>query len=366
MTVKKDIIKKAYEPYYKEAFRESIVGFFGTGILMFIAAVTTGAYSQCLLAFFILYSVLFIILNLTVILGIIEQIGGSYVSKKIIIKKISEVSINPNAISNVGNIYPELLCFGKYRVICVTEDGYKIRLRCAISADNCQLISDSIEKYGGWKRAVTYGKFSKIIISYDDQDEEALILNRRKNYYKFKSKKGNRKKWDNGISIDALSDKKPIRMVADSDALAKLLIEECIILMLIITLIAIIAFWIKIKLIIAAIIIATVCFLCRSLYYHLIFMPMDIVSGSVSEKYMLSPMVPRRECIIAKDICLLSCNFYKDSKSIRLDLPVNLPVISNEADPSLPIYNKHKDTPFEVRYLKHSKILLECSVLDEN
>lgn len=114
------------------------------------------------------------------ILSWIEKAGGEYITQSLILEEIRE----ENALSGrwgsvIPNLYPAKERYGRYKVLCRGENGKRIKLRCAVNGKNWQIIADQIRNGPGWRRSVTYGRYSRVILQYNDRDDLAFILNRR-------------------------------------------------------------------------------------------------------------------------------------------------------------------------------------------
>ena len=96
-----------------------------------------------------------------------------------ITEDITNIKISGNIITR---LYPKNLEYNRFVITCINEDGTEIRLRCAFPSKSAQILYDNI-CHEGWKRKVTYGKLSKIIVSFDDKDDEAFVLTHRLNRY---------------------------------------------------------------------------------------------------------------------------------------------------------------------------------------
>ena len=181
-----DYLKElAYEPYIKE-MQYNVPRF-----LILFAVIT-------IIFLFLYYKLAYIILLILIVLvcgcirlsaySIIEKRKNYYETKKVTMIRIAQESnlfsfYREYIIDVFSKVYPEKLHISRYKITCFTEEGNKIKLRCAINATNSQILYDNIEKPGGWTRTVTYGKYSKIIVDYNDKDYEALVLRRRYNSY---------------------------------------------------------------------------------------------------------------------------------------------------------------------------------------
>lgn len=182
MTIEKDIIKKAYEPYCREALHVQIRFFSIIGIAAIISIFTT-QYILLLTSFF---AITFEAINLRIpLLALLEQKNESYITETLIMTGIFDKwSINDRFFdSMVNSIYPKEMNFNRYVIHCKREDASAIKVYLSINGKNWKIINDNIERYGGWKRNITYGKYSKVVVGFNDKDDASYILRHRLNKY---------------------------------------------------------------------------------------------------------------------------------------------------------------------------------------
>ncbi len=117
------------------------------------------------------------------ILSRVEINGRLFETKPVVLEKIIEQGssgeYNRKYSSIIYRVYPKEACYGRYIILCRTEDGKRIKLRCAVSGKNRQLITTQIWNGPGWKRTVTYGRLSRVILWYNDKDDLSYVLNHR-------------------------------------------------------------------------------------------------------------------------------------------------------------------------------------------
>ena len=114
------------------------------------------------------------------ILSWIEMAGKVFVTQSLILEEIKEES-SPSGRwgSIIPQLYPKKANYGRYKILCRTEEGKRFKLRCAVNGKNYQIIGNQIWDGPGWKRSVTYGRFSHVILRYNDKDDISFILSRR-------------------------------------------------------------------------------------------------------------------------------------------------------------------------------------------
>ena len=176
-------ISKALEPYKKESLYNLPIDLIAFPIIIIITLILF----PIVLIEEIPLIILVLLANYRItILGMIEQKKDNYIQDRITMIKIKDEYTNSSKYvsSVIPKLYPENKHYGRYKIICRTKDGKRLKLRSAVSGNNWKILYDNINKEGGWERTVTYGKYSKIIVSYDDKDDEAHVLTHRLDNYK--------------------------------------------------------------------------------------------------------------------------------------------------------------------------------------
>ncbi len=77
----------------------------------------------------------------------------------------------------IKRLYPKRIALKRYTVICKKENGEEIILRTAISERKYKLLTDTIDSTPNFAITVSYGKKSRVILSYSDRDETSAALN---------------------------------------------------------------------------------------------------------------------------------------------------------------------------------------------
>lgn len=338
----KNVAKLAYEPYYKEAFylfRNRI-------IIMSILFLLVAFFARPVLPIFAYYPLLEIVFNRVVLLSFVEQHTKKYASETVTMTELCYelYGPGPQGASVIDKLYPQNLNYGKYRIKGITEKGKKVKLRCAVSSSNGQILEDNInQKDGGWKRKITYGKYTKVIVSYDDKDNEAHILTYRlNNKLKRESSTNNFK---SNLSL----------LMVSRVAIRSLMLDEGIILIIALCISIGFSVLLSLKLWLSGIVILAAIIISANFCAHLLLFPVDLFIGSINDSMMLSPNISLGECNIIKGVKIGYMNFYKEGRSLTLHLPV-IDDERNEIDKC----NISKNMLYDIKYFRLSKILLEC------
>lgn len=355
--IDQDIKKEAYEPYFREKLHIFSLELIGISILMLLCAI----FMKIMLPFFIAFIIVIEIIHYRIIiLSIIEQKTNKYISDELKMIKISEIAIGEGKFGEdiLYKFYPEKLAFGKYNIKCITDKEKTIRLRCAVSGNNWTIIHDNIKKNNGWKRKVTYGQYTKIIISYDDKDDEAHVLTHRLNNVFSRDKKGEKTKRQSSMGHASVQELNYL-IEAKRSTMHNVLVGEGVILALAICIPMIIAILLKINILVSVGVGIVALIICIPFCRHCILFPIDLLLGSIEDRMMLSPHISEEPCILIKDLYMCNMHFHSKDRSIKLDFPAN----GYEKD-HLNKYVYSKNREYEIKYYRLTKLLLKCEAVN--
>lgn len=192
----------AYEPYRREALyclRVDLLIVFCGAIIVTIAGMPRIWPSFYWI--FPAYLLIELFLNYSLaLIGTMEQRRELFIRRQVRIQKITrEHSFSGRWGSVISKLYPPNLMVDRYKMICLDENGEKLTLRSAMSLKKYRLLIERIDpacrRYHRGRRherpkpidrtaptelplwTVTIGKYSHIILSYDDKDELCDFLN---------------------------------------------------------------------------------------------------------------------------------------------------------------------------------------------
>lgn len=355
--IDQDIKKEAYEPYFREKLHIFSLELIGISVLMLICAI----FMKMMLPYFAAFIFIIEVVHYRIIiLSIIEQKTNKYISDELKMIKISEIAIGEGKFGEdiLYKFYPEKLAFGKYNIKCITDKEKKIRLRCAVSGNNWTIIHDNIEKNKGWKRKVTYGQYTKIIISYDDKDDEAHALTHRLNNVFSRDKKGERTKRQSSTGQASIQESKFLIEVKRS-TLHNVLVGEGTILALAICIPMIIVILLKINILVSIGVGIVALIVCIPFCRHCLLLPIDLLLGSIEDCMMMSPHISEEPSILIKDLYLCNMHFHSKDRSIKLDFPAD----GYEKDNlNQQVYSKNRE--YEIKYYRLTKLLLKCEAVN--
>lgn len=173
-------IKKAYTPYRKEALHCA-------GIALVITIV--GSLSLLVIGLHHIAPMLFLIFPLfwlvemvidcrLAIYSVLEKRKRKYITKIVTIVQIrTENAVSGHWGSVIPQMYPKQLRVDRYKILVYDNSGNKVSLRCVMSGKKWQMLSDNVLKGGSLERKITYGKYSRIVIAWNDKDNLAYSLN---------------------------------------------------------------------------------------------------------------------------------------------------------------------------------------------
>ncbi len=182
MDLAKFEIDRAFSPYRKEALYCLMIDVIITLIcstVCFLIEIQQSA--PALFLIFPAYFIAEIIVNYRLaLLSILEVRNQSYVCKEV---TVTQIKIEDSASGRWGSIVPKLysksLGVNRYKILCVDANNEKIKLRCAMSRKIVRLLGDSMDASGGLRRTVIFGRYSHIVLKYCDNDDLALVMNRK-------------------------------------------------------------------------------------------------------------------------------------------------------------------------------------------
>lgn len=203
MDLKKRKRLHAYEPYKREA----LYCFCADLILVLCLAVVIILFDipqkfPYVYLVFPAFFLLELVFNYSIfLLGLVEQRRNLFLQKQVRIQKITvENSFSGHWGSVISKLYPSQLMVGRYKLLCVDSSGEKLKLRSAMSLKKYQLLISHLhpELMEALSRThsqrskpvnpvdvvqqswtVSFGKYTHIILSYDDQNELSDMLNRQ-------------------------------------------------------------------------------------------------------------------------------------------------------------------------------------------
>ena len=369
-----DYLKElAYEPYIKE-IKDELLSILETFAVIIIAFIIISPSFLVLIFPFILacIGVLVLLSIKDGVLCILERKKVNYITTELKLINIKQEKYllglyKPGFKNAFSYIYDEELHMNRYIVTCITSDRELVKLRCAINATNSQILYDNIEKPGGWTRTVTYGKYSKIIVDYNDKDYEALVLRRRYNSYDpdKQDKRVNNKKVrkNHKRAIVAISHEKK-GYVTNKNNILKLLLDEGIVLVFFLV-IAILAgpFIVKITGINTTVVISIALFmivLLMILYCkELLLLPIDILYGEQKERCYFLYSEYKYTGMTNRKISKYKYSFLSNTM-FSTTLIASLSEIMSNTDLYPP-----KEVQVELRYYQFSKILLEWKIVKQ-
>lgn len=175
--------RNPYEPYFRESAVMSIL----TVIFSICLAVYGIAFRNSplrVIAVIVIFLSIIFINHGIFILSVIEKIFKLYKDENVIFENVKEYFFTPLGRDDGGYLvrlvrtfYDEKLLVDIYKVTGKREDGKKLVLTEAMSCHKCGIIRKAIND--GRSFNITYGKLSKIIISYNGKDDTSFILTKK-------------------------------------------------------------------------------------------------------------------------------------------------------------------------------------------
>lgn len=171
--------QNTYEPYRKEAFYCLIIDIVvAVSIVLLLLLARAGWFIVPILPLFALCT--FCINYLPMLRVRKESRGEMY---ETVTAEILEIRETHTAAGYWGTVlkesYPKALHVGKYKIVCRDTNGQKLILQCVMSEQKQQLLRDGIDRKELSGCAITYGKLSHIIQSYDSCGKLADALNQK-------------------------------------------------------------------------------------------------------------------------------------------------------------------------------------------
>lgn len=171
---------RAYEPFRKEAL--ICLAMDAAAMLLYAGVMAAcGALQADFRCWLVLpaYAVVACLAHYRIaLLSIVEQRRGMTVSDTVVIRALKEdYSASGHWGSILSELAPKKVRLARRAFVCIGSDGKSLRLRRVTVSRNLQLLGNTLFRDGSVPRRVTYGKLTRIILTWDDEDAMAVELN---------------------------------------------------------------------------------------------------------------------------------------------------------------------------------------------
>ena len=186
-TIERSILRRAYSPYFREAKRVlGVLLLISIGIICLDPILGTIQQNNDHAWLFAAITVMVPFAFLSHILFVINVPWLSFIdrlTKRFVVQEVQMIWIQAarDSLSKEGRTIPKLYEKGmnvdKYIIGCVDKDGKSIRLRSAMSEEKLELFAQLPIDGDTVRTRLIYGKFSRVIIKYEDPREGFQRLN---------------------------------------------------------------------------------------------------------------------------------------------------------------------------------------------
>lgn len=181
---RKKIALKSYEPYYKESLHCLQVFVLISLLLLIVFIVLYQSIGKIVIFPYLLIESVYLcgdcLLNHRItILSLIERKHLDWDCQNVTIVRICDDYSWSGRMweSVIPQLYPKALSVNRYKIVCETQDKKQLNLRAVMSGKKYQIISNRIYKKLPTNCIVHFGRYSKIIMLYNNSYDWTDKLN---------------------------------------------------------------------------------------------------------------------------------------------------------------------------------------------